>query len=84
MWALWRRGEPFAAAARSVAGIAAYPAVAIIGFTIFSRVVVGEWFVASDFFVAENKSLHDPVVAAEVLLELHPVAVLDSHPAILS
>ena len=27
---------------------------------------------------------HDPVVGAQVLLELHPVAVLDSHPAILS
>jgi hypothetical protein len=39
--------------------LATYPAVAIAGFAIFSRVVIGEWFVAGGFFVPENKSLGD-------------------------
>jgi hypothetical protein len=68
VWTLWRRGEPFATAVRSVARIAAYPATAIVAFTIFSRVVVGEWFVSGDFFVPENKALHDLVMAgAEIM-----------------
>ena len=41
-----------------------YPAIAIVGFAIFSRVVVGDWFVGSDFFVPENKALGDPMMAA--------------------
>src|SRR5262245_23344580 len=68
VWARWRRGEPFATAVRQVARIAAYPAMAVVAFTIFSRVVVGQWFVSNDFFVPENKALHDPVMAgAEIL-----------------
>ena len=65
VWARWRRGEPFADAMRSVARIAVYPALAIVAFAVFSRVVVGRWFVSSDFFVPENKSLHDPIMAAK-------------------
>jgi hypothetical protein len=44
--------------------IALYPTVAIVAFAIFSRVVIGEWFVARGFFVPENKSLGQPVLAA--------------------
>ncbi len=40
-----------------------YPALAIAAFAVFSRVVVGEWFVTSGFFVPENKSLGDPLLA---------------------
>src|SRR5207237_2862160 len=47
-----------------VGAIAVYPIVAIAGFLIFSRVVIGEWFVASGFFVPENKALGDPILAA--------------------
>ena len=32
---------------------------------IFSRVVVGAWFVGSDFFVPENKALGDPMMARD-------------------
>ena len=39
--------------------------MAIIGFAIFSRVVIGEWFVAGGFFVAENKAIGDPMIAAK-------------------
>jgi hypothetical protein len=64
VWARWRRGEPFPLALRAVAEIARYPAVAIAAFAIFSRVVIGQWFLSNDFFVPENKALHDPVMAA--------------------
>ena len=64
-WARWRRGQPLSAVLREVGAIAVYPAVAIAGFAVFSRVVVGAWFVGSDFFVPENKALGDPVMAAK-------------------
>jgi hypothetical protein len=64
VWARWRRGEPFATALHQAAVIARYPVVAIIGFAIFSRVVIGDWFLSRDFFVPENKALNDPTMAA--------------------
>ncbi len=64
VWTLWRRGLPFASALRRIGSIAAYPAIAVAGFLVFSRVVVGSWFVASGFFVPENKALGLPVLAA--------------------
>ncbi|PYR25415.1 MAG: hypothetical protein DMF92_20605 [Acidobacteria bacterium] len=64
VWAGWRRGNSLKAALRRVMPIAAYPAVAIVAFAIFSRVVIGEWLVASGFFVPENKSVDRPVLAA--------------------
>jgi hypothetical protein len=63
-WARWRRGQPLAGVAGDIAGIAVYPALAIAGFAIFSRVVIGEWLVAGGFFVPENKALGDPMMAA--------------------
>ena len=72
MWALWRNGERLADAVRRVARIAIYPVVAVVAFVVFSRVVVGQWFVSSGFFVPENKSLGDPVVAgAEIWWGTH-------------
>ena len=65
VWTRWRRGQPLTLAMRDVGAIAIYPAIAIAGFAIFSRVVVGAWFVGSDFFVPENKALHDPLLAAK-------------------
>ncbi|MCU1385516.1 MAG: hypothetical protein JWL71_4213, partial [Acidobacteria bacterium] len=64
-WARWRRGQPLTAALRDVGRVAVYPAAAVLGFAIFSRVVVGAWFVGSDFFVPENKALGDPLMAAK-------------------
>jgi hypothetical protein len=63
-WARWRQGEAPARAARSIAAIAAFPIIAILGFVIFSRVVIGQWFVASGFFVPENDALGHPITAA--------------------
>ena len=62
-WARWRAGDSWRDAARSIASIAVFPATAIAGFAIFSRVVVGQWFVGSDFFVPENTALGHPVEA---------------------
>src|SRR5204863_3274383 len=63
-WTRWRRGQPLSSATCDVAAIALYPAIAVAGFTIFSRVVIGEWFVGGGFFVPENKALDSPLVAA--------------------
>jgi hypothetical protein len=62
-WTLWRRGVKPRAALTRVAGIGVYPAVAVLAFLVFSRVVIGEWFVASGFFVPENKALGDAALA---------------------
>jgi hypothetical protein len=48
-----------------VGAIAIYPAVALVAFAVFSRVVVGQWFVSGDFFVPENKALGEPLLAAK-------------------
>ena len=63
-WTRWRRGQPLTSALRDVAAIAIYPAIAIVAFAIFSRVVIGAWFVGNGFFVPENKALGDPMMAA--------------------
>lgn len=62
-WARWRSGDHSPAAIRGVAAIAAYPAAAILAFTVFSRIVVGQWFVPGDFFVPENTALGHPLAA---------------------
>jgi hypothetical protein len=56
-------GEPWRAAILQLAPLSAYPAGAILAFAIFSRVVIGEWFVAGGFFVPENTALHHPFEA---------------------
>ena len=67
-WTLWRRGEPLGRACRRIAGVALYPTAAIVAFAIFSRVVIGAWFVSSGFFVPENKAHGLPLEAtAEIL-----------------
>jgi len=63
-WVRWRRGQMLPALVRDVGAITLYPVLAVAGFAIFSRVVIGEWFVASGFFVPENKALGDPMLAA--------------------
>ena len=65
VWACWRRGEAPESAVRRIGRIALYPALALIAFAIFSRIVVGRWFVSGDFFVPENKALGDPWLAVK-------------------
>jgi hypothetical protein len=63
-----RGGERAAAAARAVARLATYPIAAGIVFVVISRVTVGEWFVSGGFFVAENRALGRPLLAAGQVL----------------
>ena len=62
-WVRWRRGDASMATVRRVASVGIYPTAAILAFAVFSRVVVGKWFVSSDFFVPENNALGLPIVA---------------------
>ncbi|MGE0451490.1 MAG: hypothetical protein AB7Q29_18095 [Vicinamibacterales bacterium] len=71
---LWRfnaftgeSGSRFPTAVRDVLHIAAYPIAAIVGFTIFSRVVVGSWY-ARGFFVPDNPAQGHPLAASASIL----------------
>ena len=63
-WVRWQHHDPWPVAVRKVAAIAVYPTVAILAFALFSRVVVGAWFVTDGFFVPENVALGHPWDAA--------------------
>jgi hypothetical protein len=67
-WTLWRRGEPLARVCRRAADIGLYPTAAIVAFGIFSRIVVGRWFVSGDFFVPENPALGLPMAAVDQIV----------------
>ena len=57
---------------RRVGLIAVFPAAAVFAFLVFSRIVVGHWFVSEGFFVPENKALGDPrLAAAEIWWGVH-------------
>jgi len=72
VWARWRNGAALARAVLGVAAIAIYPALALIVFAVSSRVVGGQWFTVSGFFVPENKALGRPVLAlAEIAWGSH-------------
>lgn len=53
VWARWRAGRSLRTALQEVAPMALYPVATAVAFTMFSRVVVGEWFVSSGFFVPD-------------------------------
>jgi hypothetical protein len=67
VWARWRQGDSMRASVASVARIAIYPTAAILAFVLFSRIVVGQWFV-SDFFVPENKAQGLPRIAIDEIV----------------
>jgi len=67
VWVLWRRGAGADRAWRAIAHIAIFPVIAIVGFSVFSRIVVGSWF-ASDFFVPENPAQGHPVEAVRLII----------------
>jgi hypothetical protein len=63
VWALWRQGKTMRDAAARVTAIGIFPLAAILAFVVFSRVVIGQWFVTSGFFVPENKAIGDSWMA---------------------
>jgi hypothetical protein len=78
--AWWRAGDRLPDAIRAALSIAVYPALAIAAFATFSRVVIGQWFVTSGFFVPENKAIGDaPLVAREIAWG---TATLSSEPLV--
>jgi hypothetical protein len=52
-WARWRASRSIRRAVLDVTPIALYPVATAIAFVVFSRIVVGEWFVSSGFFVPD-------------------------------
>ena len=68
VWTRWRRGESLSLSTAAVMRVAVYPTAAILAFAVFSRVVVGQWFVSSDFFVPENKAQGLPMVAIDEIV----------------
>ena len=67
-WVRWRAGLPIRDALAPISKIAVYPALMAVGFVVFSRIVVGQWFVAGGFFVPENIAYGRPSIAlAQVL-----------------
>src|SRR6185436_5169220 len=67
-WTRWRNGQSPRESVIAVGRIAIYPTVAILAFAVFSRVVVGQWFVSSDFFVPDNKALGLPMLAVNEIV----------------
>ena len=67
VWVLWRRGVAVPQSVRAIAAVATYPIAAIIGFSIFSKVVVGSWF-ANGFFVPENPAQGHPLEAVSLVV----------------
>ena len=67
VWVLWRRGVAAPQSGRAIVAVAIYPLVAIIGFSIFSKVVVGSWF-ANGFFVPENPAQGRPLEAVSLIV----------------
>ena len=68
VWARRRGGASWSQATRAVSRVAAYPLIAVLGFLLFSRVVIGEWFVDSGFFVPENLALDHPYLAVSQIV----------------
>jgi hypothetical protein len=62
-WARWRQGRSPSAIVGEIGGLALYPLAAVVCFSMFSRVVVGQWFVSDGFFTPENKALGLPFMA---------------------
>lgn len=66
VWVLWRRGISLGIATRAVMVVAVYPLAAIAAFTVFSKVVVGDWF-ANGFFVPENPAQGHPLTSVNLI-----------------
>jgi hypothetical protein len=67
-WARARARFAWGQAALDALRIGVWPAVAVAGFMIFSKVVVGAWFVSSGFFVPDNPAKGQPLAAAASVL----------------
>jgi hypothetical protein len=79
--ALVRRGLPSGRALSTTIRLAAYPALAIVGFILHSRFTIGEWFVSGGFFVTDPRTMGS--VLGSFLQVTHGVRTLTSDPLVL-
>ena len=68
-FAWWRRGRALRDIVQLYARLAIYPAAAILGFMVFSRITVGEWFVSGGFFVPDETLRGQFMVAIDKINE---------------
>jgi hypothetical protein len=68
-YAWWRRGTPLARIAIAHARLVAYPLLTVVGFMIWSRITVGEWFVSGGFFVPDESLRGQPRVVVERIVD---------------
>jgi hypothetical protein len=68
-YAWWRRGRSVGQLIPVYARLAAYPAFTVLGFSAFSRLTVGEWFVSGGFFVPDPTLLGQPAAVFEKISE---------------
>ena len=68
-FAWWRRGHSMAEVINVHARLAVYPVMAVIGFMVFSRITVGEWFVSGGFFVPDAELKGQPLVVFDKIAE---------------
>ena len=61
-WSRWRHAHSLSSSIRVVLALSLFPLAAIAAFVMFSRVVVGEWFVTGGFFVPQARSLGRPTI----------------------
>jgi hypothetical protein len=67
--AWWRRGKPARTLAPLYVRLALFPLGAVLGFSVFSRITVGEWFVSGGFFVPDETLLGKPQVVIQKIEE---------------
>jgi hypothetical protein len=63
MWTQWRTQASIAVAFDQLRRIGVYPTLAVLGFFVFSRIVIGQWFVSGGFFVPDNPAQGHPFIA---------------------
>lgn len=68
-FAWWRRGTSLKLLVPVYARLALYPALTLIGFMVFSRITVGEWFVSGGFFVPDDTLRGQPAAVLEKIAE---------------
>jgi hypothetical protein len=68
-FAWWRRGRSLRQLTPVFARLSLYPVLTVLGFMLFSRFTVGEWFVSSGFFVPDESLLGQPVAVITRIAE---------------
>lgn len=68
-FAWWRRGRSIRQLLPIYLRLALYPALTVLGFMVFSRITVGEWFVSAGFFVPDESLLGQPVAVLSKIAE---------------